>query len=54
MRKAITAAILAAGLILGTAAAAHADGPVGNSGHSSNGSTQCKAGGVDHCPPFGG
>lgn len=54
MIRAIAAAVLAAGLIAGTAAAARADAPVGNSGHSSNGSTQCQAGGTDHCPPFGG
>jgi hypothetical protein len=34
-------------------AAALADPPAGNSGHSNNGSTQCQAGGNDHCPPFG-
>jgi hypothetical protein len=35
-------------------AAALADPSAGNSGHSNNGSTQCQAGGNDHCPPFGG
>jgi Spy/CpxP family protein refolding chaperone len=34
-------------------AAALADSSAGNSGHSNNGSTQCQAGGQDHCPPFG-
>jgi Spy/CpxP family protein refolding chaperone len=53
IRTAVFAALAAAGLVLGTAAAAHADAPAGNSGHSDNGSTQCQAGGVDHCPPFG-
>lgn len=54
MRKAriTTIAIaLAAGLAL--FGVAKADAPVGNSGHSNNGSTQCQAGGQDHCPPFG-
>jgi len=43
----------AAALTLGVTGSALADGPVGNSGHSNNGSTQCQAGGNDHCPPFG-
>ena len=50
-RKLIVAGATTA-FILGTAAPALADGPAGNSGHSDNGSTQCQAGGQDHCPPF--
>jgi len=54
MRRSIAAALFALAMVIGaTAAPAAADPPVGNSGHSSNGSTQCKAGGQDHCPPFG-
>jgi Spy/CpxP family protein refolding chaperone len=56
MRKLILAtasALLAAGVTLAGTTAASADPPVGNSGHSSNGSTQCKADSVNHCPPFG-
>jgi Spy/CpxP family protein refolding chaperone len=51
-RTLVIALTLAAGLAL--FGVAKADAPVGNSGHSNNGSTQCKAGGNDHCPPFGG
>jgi hypothetical protein len=53
IRKTAAAAAIAAGLLAASATAARADAPVGNSGHSSNGSTQCQAGGQDHCPPFG-
>jgi hypothetical protein len=50
-RLAVLALTLAAGLAVTTTALA--DPSVGNSGHSNNGSTQCQAGGTDHCPPFG-
>jgi hypothetical protein len=53
MKRRLAAAAFAATILTGFAAPAFADPPVGNSGHSSNGSTQCKAGGVDKCPPFG-
>jgi hypothetical protein len=53
VRKYFAIAAIAAGLLAASATAARADAPVGNSGHSSNGSTQCQAGGQDHCPPFG-
>ncbi len=52
-KRFIVALAAAAALTLGVAGSALADGPVGNSGHSNNGSTQCQAGGQDHCPPFG-
>jgi hypothetical protein len=52
-RRFIVALAAAAALTIGVAGSALADGPVGNSGHSNNGSTQCQAGGNDHCPPFG-
>jgi hypothetical protein len=51
MRKLTVLILAAAALLLG--GQAYADAPVGNSGHSNNGSTQCQAGGADHCPPFG-
>ena len=51
-RAAITIVLVVA--MLGFGLAAFADPSVGNSGHSNNGSTQCKAGGNNHCPPFGG
>ncbi len=52
--KRIALALCAAAVLtVGVAGSALADGPVGNSGHSNNGSTQCQAGGNDHCPPFG-
>jgi hypothetical protein len=46
----------AAALTIGVAGSALADGPAGNSGHSSNGSTQCQSDGQNNpnCPPFGG
>jgi hypothetical protein len=53
VRRLLAAALLAAALTLTSAVAALADPSVGNSGHSNNGSTQCQAGGEDHCPPFG-
>jgi hypothetical protein len=53
LRRILAASAIAAGLLAAGATAARADAPVGNSGHSSNGSTQCQAGGADHCPPFG-
>jgi hypothetical protein len=49
----IATVLLAAGLSFAGVTTASADPPVGNSGHSSNGSTQCKADSVNHCPPFG-
>ncbi len=52
-KRLIVALAAAAALTVGVAGSALADGPVGNSGHSNNGSTQCQAGGNDHCPPFG-
>jgi hypothetical protein len=54
MRKVIASLFVAGALLFTGTTLAAADPPVGNSGHSSNGSTQCKAGSVDHCPPFGG
>ena len=53
-RALVILATLAA--LLGAATVARADAPVGNSGHSSNGSTQCQADGQNNpnCPPFGG
>jgi hypothetical protein len=55
MTKARIAVIGVALFALSTIGLANAlaDAPVGNSGHSNNGSTQCQAGGNDHCPPFG-
>ena len=53
MRRFLIVLGLAAALTVGVVGSALADGPVGNSGHSNNGSTQCQAGGQDHCPPFG-
>jgi hypothetical protein len=52
MRKIFVLLATTLTLALG-ASPAVADAPVGNSGHSSNGSSQCKAGGNNHCPPFG-
>ncbi len=52
-KRIVLALAAAAALTVGVAGSALADGPVGNSGHSNNGSTQCQAGGNDHCPPFG-
>jgi hypothetical protein len=52
MRRPLCAALLAVSL-LALPTAALADPSAGNSGHSNNGSTQCQAGGNDHCPPFG-
>jgi hypothetical protein len=54
MRRLLCSALLAAALTLASGMAALADPSAGNSGHSNNGSTQCQAGGNDHCPPFGG
>lgn len=51
--KRVLTALVAVGMIGLFPATALADAPVGNSGHSSNGSTQCQSGGNDHCPPFG-
>jgi hypothetical protein len=51
-RIAVVGIALFAMSIIGIAAAL-ADPSAGNSGHSNNGSTQCQAGGNDHCPPFG-
>jgi hypothetical protein len=53
LRKVLATCAITAGLLAAAATAARADAPAGNSGHSDNGSTQCQAGGQDHCPPFG-
>jgi hypothetical protein len=55
-KRLIVALAAAAALTVGVAGSALADGPVGNSGHSSNGSTQCQSDGQNNpnCPPFGG
>ncbi len=53
MKRTLVAAVFAVTMVVGAVAPAFADAPVGNSGHSNNGSSQCKAGGQDHCPPFG-
>jgi hypothetical protein len=54
-RRALISLAAAAILTLSLASSALADGPVGNSGHSSNGSTQCQNDGQvnPNCPPFG-
>jgi hypothetical protein len=54
-RRALISLTAAAILTLGLAGSALADAPVGNSGHSSNGSTQCQNDGQTNpnCPPFG-
>ena len=53
MRKIIIGCITVTALLIGGTGVAMADPSVGESGHSNNGSTQCQAGSVDHCPPFG-
>ena len=52
-KRLIVSIVAGLALFVGGAGAAYADPSVGNSGHSNNGSSQCKAGGNDHCPPFG-